>query len=411
MSEQLAYLYDAVRALPRTADIELFGLNEVHARLLRSLCEGLGVRPFRIDDLSESLELRRGRFLAVRWDVTTAGFGFKQPVMASLLLFSLWRRPGGIRGITTLTDGGNVNTCLALAAVGNRLGLWSEHVLSRHFPMDIREYLMARGEGRLALIEAPPANAGVEREFYSHLVDRMRTGRYRRSRLCLWHARYGGIASRWMGEALAAQCDVGIDDIVLSVGSGSTLQGFAIPVKRRFGGRPRIVVSEHEQSALFSAAPILDHLRTGAKRDVCEFRTAPSPIPHAVLGPHYDEINPFLPFQDRAAVDGTIRYSDSTWQEASRFCSSKGIHIGNSSAANVAVARRLASEGRTVLTFLYEPLRPFYLQGPVHRTAPGPIAAEGLQKAALHAIPFCDTQGGPCCEGQPGATDPIMHLR
>jgi hypothetical protein len=246
--------------------------------------------------------------------------------------------------------------------------------------------MMKRGHGRLALIEAPPASTGIEREFYSHLVERMASASYRRTRLCLWHARYGGIASQWMGEALAARCDTAIDDIVLSLGSGSTLQGFALPLKRRLAGRPRIILSEHEKSALFDSAPLLGHLRASTQPEACEFREAPPRLPHAVIGPHYDEINPFRPSEDRAQVDGTIRYSESSWQETSRLCSAAGISVGNSSAANLAVACSLAAAGRTVLTYLYEPLRSFYLlesnelaqSAPAHRAPYGGGVPERL---------------------------------
>jgi hypothetical protein len=79
-----------------------------------------------------------------------------------------------------------------------------------------------------------------------------------------------------------------------------------------------------------------------------------------VLGPHYDNVNPLLPSEDLGQIDGVVRYSDANWQDASHTCQVANMPIGNSSAANIAVSRYLASKGRTVFTFIYEPLRQFY---------------------------------------------------
>jgi cysteine synthase len=59
-------------------------------------------------------------------------------------------------------------------------------------------------------------------------------------------------------------------------------------------------------------------------------------------------------------------YSDAAWQDVSIMCREAGVPVGNSSAANLAVSRFLAQKGRTVFTFLYEPLREFYLSSKNH---------------------------------------------
>lgn len=361
----LVNLQKAVQELPRLADMRQFGRSVAHRAVLESLMTTLGVLPNRVDDITGALGLSRGRVFAVRWDITTGETGFKQPVMSSLLLFHLWRRRAAASEVQVLTDGGNVNTCLALSFLAERLGLRAEHILSRHFPEDIRNYMREHGRGCIKLIEAPPARMGKEREFYAYLLDMMRDPKRRRTHLCLWHAKYSGIATRWLGEALAESWNTVPDDIVLGLGSGSTLEGYAIPMKARFDMKPRIVVAEHQQSRLVCGATKVADLsgNDGRQSEFSnEFRRPPGSVPHMVLGPHYDDVNPLLPADDLARIDAVVRYSDSVWQDASHACRLAGMPIGNSSAANLAVARYLASKGRTVFTFVYEPLREFYVE-------------------------------------------------
>lgn len=361
----LTDLQKSVKKLPPLADIRQFGRSASQRAILEPLMSELGVKPIRIDDVTRRLGLSQGKVLALRWDITTGETGFKQPVMCALLLFHLWRRRGSAGDVSVLTDGGNVNTALAMSYLASQLGLQAEHVLSRHFPDDIRAYMLAHGHGCLKLIEAPPSRLGREKEFYAFLLEMMRDPSRRSMHLCLWHAKYSGIATRWMGETFAESWEIAPDDIVMGLGSGSTLEGYAIPLKERFGGKPRIVVAEHLDSRLICDAPLVADLSKGmGKRSqhADEFRAPPQAVPHMVLGPHYDDVNPLLPGCDLANIGAIVRYSDPVWQEASHHCRQNGMSVGNSSAANLAVARHLASDGRTVFTFIYEPLRDFYVQ-------------------------------------------------
>lgn len=374
----LVNLQKAVQELPRLTNMQQFGRSAAHRAVLEPLMTKLSVLPNRVDEITGALGLSRGRVFAVRWDITTGETGFKQPVMSSLLLFHLWRRRAVASEVQVLTDGGNVNTCLALSFLAACLGLRVEHILSRHFPEDIRRYMREHGHGCMKLMEAPPARMGKEREFYAYLLDMMRDPKRRRTHLCLWHAKYSGIATRWMGEVLAESWNTMPDDIVLGLGSGSTLEGYAIPMKARFDMNPRIVVAEHQQSRLVCDAPKVADLSSnyGKQSEFSnEFRLPPASVPHMVLGPHYDDVNPFLPADDLARIDAVVRYSDAVWQDASRACRLAGMPVGNSSAANLAVARYLASKGRTVFTFIYEPLREFY----VERETDGQVSRETRQ--------------------------------
>jgi|GEM_PF-5662896 len=361
---QLTKIQETLQKLDRSKNIRSFGQTAEHRSALESLMTGLGILPTRVDDITDKLMLTRGRVFAVRWDITTGMIGFKQPVIASLLLFHLWKRKRDLSNVSVLIDGGNVNTSLALSYLADRLGLRAEHVLSRHFPEYIRHYMIDHGFNNLTLIEAPPSNVGTEREFYGHLFDLMRNSERQRSHLCLWHAKYSGLAARWMGEALAHSLEVMPDDIVLSLGSGSTLEGYATPLKKHFKGRPRIVIAEHERSCLVHDKPTLKLSPTEPSdfRFDVEFSEPPTAIPHAVLGPHYDDLNPLIDADQLRQIDAVARYHDADWQEMSHTCRLAEMPVGNSSAANLAVARGLASQGRVVFTFVYESLRDFYVR-------------------------------------------------
>ena len=363
---KLIEFQESVWKLPKLADLEAFGRSSSHRSILEPLLSRLGVQPLQVDDVSKVLGVTNGRVFAVRWDLTTEKVGFKQPVMSSLLLFHLWRRRTLVDPNSVLIDGGIVNTALALAWLAARLEMQAETVITRHFPDDIRDYVLNHAHGRLRLLQAPALCLGREREFYSYLVKLMRNQTRRQTHLCLWHAKYSGLAMRWMGEAFAESWGEKPDEIVLGIGSGSCLSGYAIPLKLRFGSKTRIIVAEHAQSRLLHDKPLIADLPRNSAQVARSigFRKPSNSLPHMVLGTHYDEINPLLPQADSAQIDGIACYSDTAWQEISQQCREAGMLIGNSSAANLAVSKHLAQQGRTVFTFIYEPLRSFYIQEP-----------------------------------------------
>lgn len=363
----LTNLQKAVSALPREKDLSVFGMSVEHREVLIPLMCELGVMEPRVDDLSAFLNLQRGKVLAVRWDVACGDIGFKLPVFASLLLFHLWNSRRDLKDVRFLTDGGNVSSALAMSALASKLGLRAEHVISWQFPQDIRDYMTHQAGGVLDLIAAPNIGGPREREFYGHLLQRMASAELRQERLCLWHAKYSAMASKWLGTILAAKLPSGFDDLVLSLGAGTTLGGYAIPIKEAQCNHPRITVAEHELSPLINGKAVVVSLerRNDAEALTRAFRPPTSDVPHMVLGPHYDELNDMLTSDQFEHINGVARYSDSSWQSMSQRCIKAGIPVGNSSAANIAVAEHLANQGRSVLTFLYEPLRPFYLQSPM----------------------------------------------
>lgn len=386
----LQTLQDSLRQIQWSVHIRSFGRTAAQRAILTPLLAALGVKPLRVDDLTDMLRLRRGKVFAVRWDLTTGSVGFKQPVMASLLLFHLWKRRAPVDRVNTLLDGGNVNTSLALGYLAARMNVSAEHVLSRHFPEDVRTYMLRHGGSRLRLIEAPPSTLGKEREFYAFLLEWLRTSDRRRTHLCLWHAKYSGIATRWMGEAFAESWQEMPDDIVMGLGSGSTLLGYAIPLKSRFAGKPRIVVAEHALSPLVRWVPMIANLvgQKGCCNISAEYRRPLNPIPHMVLGPHYDEVNPLLPRDVLSSIGAVIRYSDAAWQQVSHDAQTVRLSVGNSSAANLAVSRHLASQGRTVFTFLYESMREFYVGKPTDAAVSKQKSSPSNVSAMSTAVPL-----------------------
>jgi cysteine synthase len=341
------------------------GTRAIHAQLVADdrVRELLEIDVPRIDDVSATLGVSRGQVLAVRMDEAYGDTGFKKPVMASLILKRLIESAGRRDVSNKWIDGGNVNSCLALAYYARRFEGKAAYVMSRHFPDYVLEYIKEVTRNSISLIASPDLGLGIERDFYRHLVDLVRTDREYKRYQPLWHAKYGGAYTQFLGKELADQMDVCPDYVVSVVGAGATLEGQAIPVKRRFANRPRIVVPEHAESLLLFARVGWKRQLTGRMRSQVPegwFSQPPAGIPHYVIGPHYEELNPLISADVLACVDEVIGYTDDEWMSTSLECHGRGLRVGNSSAANLAVARRLADEGHVVLTFVYEPFRSFY---------------------------------------------------
>ncbi len=148
------------------------------------------------------------------------------------------------------------------------------------------------------------------------------------------------------------------------LGAGSTLEGQAIPIKLNYKCSPKIVIPEHSESLLLhsnqNSIDILNKVTRNTKFDKNWFSNPPSEIPHYVIGPHFDEINPLLKQSVISQIDSVFKYDDIDWKEMSYKCFSNNLEIGNSSAANLFASKQLAEKGYKVLTFIYEPFRDFY---------------------------------------------------
>ena len=199
-----------------------------------------------------------------------------------------------------------------------------------------------------------------EVEFYEYLFELMKKREFRKNKYCLWHAKHGGESTKWLGGVIIESLSVRPDFIVSCLGAGSTLEGIQIPIKEMFD--TKIVIPEHTQSQLFAKTgiPTIFLPSDGESLFQNEFRQVPG-VPHMVIGPHYDEINPLIPERTIRKIDQVIVYQQSDWQQMEHDLKQRGISVGNSSAANLVCSKFIADSGNVVLTIIFEPQRQFYV--------------------------------------------------
>ncbi len=338
----------------------------IHSSLIEDqrVREILEIQTPEIEDVSDILKLTKGRIWAVRMDMAYGITGFKKPVMASLILKRLIEAARRGEYNKKWIDGGNVNSSLALAYYAEKFHGEAAYVMSRLFPDYVIDYIREVSNRSIDLIKAPNLSLGIERDFYQYLVDLVRRDSRYKTYQPLWHAKYSGAYTQFLGRNLADKVSSCPDYIVTVVGAGATLEGQAIPIQTRFGNRPKIVVPEHSQSPLLN----FDGLVVAQLNHACRrmeysddwFSKPPQGIPHYVIGPHYEEINPLIKKEVLKCIERVFLYDDEDWKEMSYDCYRNDLKVGNSSAANLVIAKRLAEEGNTVLTFVYEPFRSIY---------------------------------------------------
>ena len=347
----------AVESNRRTKDVHSLLMAEQRVR------EILEIETPAIEDVSDILGVSKGKVLAVRMDKASGITGFKKPVIACLILKRLIEAVRRKEYSKTWIDAGNVNSSLALAYYAKKFDGKAAYVMSRFFPEYVLDYIREVSHDSIHIIQAPNLSLGIERDFYKYLVDLVRTDRRYKSFQPLWHAKHGGQYTQVLGIELAQKVMECPDFIVTVVGAGSTVEGLAIPVKEKFNNNPKIVVPEHSESQLMYIEGAIQRvencdLRTDYSSDW--FSRPPKGIPHAVIGPHYDEVNPLIKESVLRCIGGVFVYVDDDWKQMSFDCYKKGLEIGNSSAANLVVAKQLAEKGNTVLTFIYETFRSIY---------------------------------------------------
>jgi len=350
-----------------------------------------------VTDLTSLLGVKQGRIRAIRWDLLPGVDNHKKPVVACLILRNvlLGRLPR--EGVNTLIDAGNFNSAKAVKFYARRFGMNGTYIMSRLFPPDIIALLESDD---FQIIRAPHLyDCAREREFYEYLVEQMRIRAFRRNKVCLWHAKHGGVTTYPLGVEIAAQLAEAPDVVVSCLGAGSTLTGLQLAIQDRFhGNKPRVIVAEHEWSALLAnsipiiaTAPLPD--RFGVAQ--LEYRSHPA-VPHFVIGPHYDEINPLIRATAIARIGGIVQYGEE-WQQVQEFLRTNGVSAGNSSAANISTAIRLAEEGNDVLTVIFEPCRQFYqVPEPFIATPPHWLEQRWQQWVAAAAVIAWLTTGALC---------------
>ena len=347
-----------------------------------------GLETPQITDLTDLLQIENnGRLYAVRMDLNEGVDDHKKQVVAGLILRGVLKERIPKEGIDTLIDGGNFNSGKAFKYYAEKLGFNYIHVMSRLFPQEIIWLLESN---RVQVIQAPKTTGkSIEREFYSYLRELMTKEEFRKNKYCLWHAKDGGKAMYPFGIEIAEKLEDAPDYVVSCLGAGSTLEGLQIAVQDYFKGKPSIVIAEHELSPLF--AQFIDYEKSkGFPKIVKEsvkinpnFYETVKELPHIVIGPHYQEINPLISKKAIKKIDKVVQYSENDWMAMQKFLKKHGISVGNSSAANINAASQLANEGNNVLTVIFEPFRKFYKK---HHDLPWLFRWETLpQKIAMTA--------------------------
>ncbi len=319
-----------------------------------------------IENVSDILGVK-GKILVVRMDKMYGITGFKKPIFASLILMKLIQSIRKNQYNQCWIDGGNVNSSLALAYYAKKFSGEAAIVMSHLFPQYVLDYIREISNNSIKLIKAPDLSLGIERDFYKYLVNLVRYDSVYKTYQPLWHAKYSGQYSQFLGLDLADELSINPDYIISGIGSGSTIEGQAIIVKQKYNNHPKIVVPEHCLSSLLSTKKSV--INSKDKINLIEeypsdwFCNPPQEIaqvPHMVLGPHYDEINPLLHKPVLNAIDYVYLYNDNDWKQMSYKCYLSGFKIGNSSAANLVASKYLAEKGYNILTFIYEPFRSIY---------------------------------------------------
>lgn len=316
----------------------------------------------KISDLTGNFPIQKdGRLLAVRMDLLKNVDNHKKHVVACLILRGVLSGLIPKKGVDTLIDGGNFNSAIAVRYYANRFGMKAMYIMSYLFPRRVLDILVT---DNFSVILAPHRYENAkEREFYEYLVEQMKKSKFRRNKFCLWHARHGGEVMYPIGREIAQELKEKPDCVVSCVGAGSTLTGLQLAVQDHFHGDIRVIVAEHELSPLFvKHIPPMDlpGLPFQDMAEPSDIYWCVDGVPHFVIGPHWDEINQMLPEESMAKIDVLVQYSERDWQTTHAHLELQGVSVGNSSAANLSVAVRLANGGQTVLTVVFEPSRAFY---------------------------------------------------
>jgi len=293
------------------------------------------------------------------------GIGLKLPVVAELILRQLIRKadkPERIATIQGFIDGGSVNTGLAMGYYAQRLGLRNVLVTSHVMPRDVLDYVAERSSGHLEIIQDVSSDhLSPEVSLTKHFMN---VRKNYPNHIPLFHSLHSWVVLRPLGDKIADGLNEKPDSIVLSLGAGATLGGIAVPIKKKFGGDPRIIVNEHEECPLLNVQEIpIDATYDFSDYDTDWIREPPKGKKTIIVGPHEFDLSQSLDPNILNQVGGVVRYADRRWRQMASHCRKKGLSTGHSGAANLYVSKTLAEQhGSTVLTVIVEPLRDFYLE-------------------------------------------------
>lgn len=334
--------------------------------------EILDLKKYQISNLTDILKIENGgKLYALRMDLNNNVDNHKKPVVAGLILRRVLQGRLPKKGIDTLVDGGNYNSAKALKYYSERFNMKGLYFMSRLFLQ--KPNIIEKLESSNFQIKIAPLvkNKPIEREFYEYLFQNMKNEKFKENKICLWHAKYGGKAMYPFGMEIAESLTEAPDYIVSCLGAGSTLDGFQLAIQDYYIqngiSSPSIILGEHELSPLF-AKFIKTNPSTGSPKIVKSDKNEISSnyysrikgLPHLIIGPHYDEINPFISKQSISRIDEVHQYSSKDCITMQKYLMKNNISIGNSSAANLNVSANIANQGKNVLTIIFEPFREFY---------------------------------------------------
>ncbi len=313
-----------------------------------------------IEDISDKLPLSQGKVYALRMDLNPGVDNHKKHVVGWLILRNILDGFITEQHKKTLTDGGNFNSAKALRYYTEKFDLQWLYIMSRLFPDDIINFLKTDQFN----IERAPKDLSVEieREFYGYLYAKFqKDSSFRNSHIPLWHARHWWEVMKPFGEQIANALNFTPDYLVSGLWAWTSLEWVQMPIKATTNAQ--IVIAENIESPLFAKmkytldkADIPHEIKITDNRIFNKIEW----VPHLVIGPHYDAINPLLSQTSQNQIDIIMQYDENNRQSISKYVRDKDMPVWNSTAANLACATTLANRWNIVMTIIYEPRRFFY---------------------------------------------------
>jgi cysteine synthase A len=241
------------------------------------------------------------------------------------------------------------NAGIALAYWSARLGVRAVIFMPENMTEERKTIIRAHG-GRLVLT---PESDGVvgsirrARDYASGVPGRVLFDQFEDEEGVAGQAMMGQEA--WE-QARAAGLE-GFDAVVAGIGTGGTLCGAGGRLKQK---RPatRLIAVEPDASPYVCTIlfPSCAHPPSGPP-----LLPGPAAVCHLQEGIG-DGLVPGIVARHRALIDDAVLVGDADALEATRHLNRSGFEVGPSSGTNFVVARRLAQEGRCVLTFFCDRL-------------------------------------------------------
>ncbi|HIP33753.1 MAG TPA: hypothetical protein EYG89_03265 [Bacteroidia bacterium] len=320
----------------------------------------------KIIDVSDKLGLssKEGKVYALSFPEIDSSIHLKTPIFAGLFLLQVIN--GKISNKTkTITEAGGINTGYGLKKIIDIFNLKGKFYTSRYLP---EELFCDISSENMEIIKSKENNAlGIEEEFYMEFVQSFKKLRLNGDIAPLWHVKNSFIIAEILAEDILENNPHMLDNIdsyVSGVGSGASLSILS-KLKEHTNKNIEIIIAEHEKTPIFwntSTRNELDELETNTSHEILKTHfidVKNKRIPHIVYGPHYEKINNKIPSKYLEKISGVSLYSDNEWKDISITLEKEGMLIGNSSAANLAIAKKIALTGKNSLTFIYETKRDY----------------------------------------------------